>query len=84
MPKKGVKNIKGQPEGYNEMKSKRLNLSLTATGNQGLDEQAGRLGLSKSEFVEQIARGLILHFSDREGTAVKKPCNMLSPKHNKS
>ncbi len=58
MAKKGGKRSKGKPAFYDEMK-KRVNLTLTPTGFDGLDNLALERGLSKSEFVEQIGRGLI-------------------------
>lgn len=58
MPIKGQKNVKGQPERYEEVKS-RVNLSLTPTAAEKLKVLAAEYGLSKSEFVEQVARGLI-------------------------
>lgn len=59
MAKKGGKRTKGKPAFYDQMK-KRVNLSLTPTGFEGLDNLAGEWGLSKSELVEQIGRGTIL------------------------
>ena len=55
---KGKKTSKGYPELYDEVK-KRVNLSLTPTAIAGLDELAQELGLSRSELVEQVGRGLI-------------------------
>jgi hypothetical protein len=58
MPKKRQKKLRGQPELYDEVKGQ-VNLSLTSTSVQGLDEQAAAIGLSRSEFVEQIGRRII-------------------------
>jgi len=58
MPTKGQKNVKGQSERYEEVKS-RVNLALTPTAAEKLKQLAAEYGLSKSEFVEQVARGLI-------------------------
>lgn len=58
MPKKGLKIIKGQPERYEEKKG-RVNLALTPTASQLLDELAAQLGLTRSELVERIARRII-------------------------
>lgn len=58
MPTPGKKNQKGQPEKYDEMK-KRVNFTLTPTGLRQLDNLATQRQLSKSEFIEQIARGEI-------------------------
>ncbi len=55
---KGKRTSKGYPELYDEVK-KRVNLSLTPTAIAGLDELAQELDLSRSEFVEQVGRGLI-------------------------
>lgn len=58
MARKGGKRSKGEPAFYDEMK-KRVNLSLTPTGFDGLENLAEEWGLSKSELVEQIGRGTI-------------------------
>ena len=58
MPTKGKKNQKGKPEKYDEMK-KRVNFTLTPTGIAQLENLAIQMGLSKSEFIEQVARGEI-------------------------
>lgn len=58
MAKKGRKSIKGQPDIYEEVKGL-VSLSLTPTGVKGLDGLAATAGLSRSEFVEQVGRGLI-------------------------
>ncbi|WNZ47365.1 hypothetical protein Q2T42_05895 [Leptolyngbya boryana CZ1] len=67
MPKKGQKKIRGQPEIYDEVKGQ-VSLSMTRTGVRGLDELAVTLGLSRSEFVEQVGRRFItvLSLEDRE------------------
>lgn len=58
MAKKGRKSTKGQPDIYEEVKGL-VSLSLTPTGVKGLDGLAVEAGLSRSELVEQIGRGLI-------------------------
>lgn len=58
MPTRGKKNQKGQPEKYSEMK-KRVNFTLTPTGIARLEDLAAQKQLSKSEFIEQVARGEI-------------------------
>ena len=55
---KGKRTSKGYPELYDEVK-KRVSLSLTPTAISKLDELAQELSLSRSELVEQIARGVI-------------------------
>jgi hypothetical protein len=52
---KGQKNV---PELYDEVK-RRVNLAITPTGIEGLDAIASELGVSRSELVERIGRGLI-------------------------
>ena len=52
---KGQKNV---PELYDEVK-RRVNLAITPTGIEGLDAIASDLGVSRSELVERIGRGLI-------------------------
>lgn len=67
MPEQRRKKTRGQPEIYDEVKGQ-VNLSLTKTSIQGLDELASAMGLSRSEFVEQVGRRLIpvLDFDDQE------------------
>lgn len=72
MPRKGQKKLRGQPEIYSEVKGQ-VNLSLTKSGVQGIDELATTMGLSRSEFVEQIGRRLISILSLEDKEAVKKP-----------
>lgn len=59
MPTKGQKNTKGQPEKYGEFKDVRLSVALTQTGNKLLKQMCDKRDLAVSEFIEQIARGLI-------------------------
>jgi hypothetical protein len=58
MSKKGQKGQKNVPELYDEVK-RRVNLAITPTGIKGLDAIASELGVSRSELVERIGRGLI-------------------------
>ena len=59
MPKKGQKSLRGQPELWSEIK-RRYTIILTASGANSLNASAASLGLpSRSELVEQIARGII-------------------------
>jgi metal-responsive CopG/Arc/MetJ family transcriptional regulator len=58
MAKKGRKSTRGRPEIYSEVKTT-VCLALTPTAISKLDELAKSMRLSRSEFVEQIARGLI-------------------------
>ncbi len=59
MGKKGVRSSKGQPEAYDEVKT-RINLSLTPTAVKGLDELTSEMGLaSRSDLVEQIGRRIL-------------------------
>ena len=58
MSTKGHKNRRGQPELYEVLK-KRYTMTLTPTGADGLDAIASGLGISRSELVERIGRGLI-------------------------
>jgi hypothetical protein len=58
MGKKGQKGQKNVPELYDEVK-RRVNLAITPTGIEGLDAIASDLGMSRSELVERIGRGLI-------------------------
>ncbi|MBD3885500.1 hypothetical protein IFO70_27660 [Phormidium tenue FACHB-886] len=58
MAKKGHKSRKGVGEFYDEVKVDTL-LSLTPTARGSLDQQAQTMGISRSEVVERLARGLI-------------------------
>jgi len=58
MPKKNLKITKGEPELYDE-KKKPLNIAMTPTGAKMLDDLAKNMGLTRSELVERIARGII-------------------------
>jgi hypothetical protein len=57
-PVKGHKSTRGRAEIYDEVKGTKT-LSLTKTAVQGLDRQAEALGISRSELVERIGRGVI-------------------------
>jgi hypothetical protein len=54
----GVKRTKGRGVEHDEVK-KQTNLSLTPTAVEGLDAIAKERGISRSELVEQIGRGII-------------------------
>jgi hypothetical protein len=56
MPKKGHKSTSGVGDLYDERK-RNINLTLTPTAIDALEEKAEELELSKSEFIERIARG---------------------------
>lgn len=71
MPEKGRKKLRGKPELYDEVKGQ-VNLSLTATGVKGLDDLAKKMGLSRSELIEQIGRGLLLVLSTEELAALRQ------------
>jgi uncharacterized membrane protein affecting hemolysin expression len=58
MAKKGMKSSRGKPEMYSEVKVS-ICIALTPTAIAELNELAQSMQLSRSEFVEQIARGLI-------------------------
>lgn len=71
MPEKGRKKLRGQPELYDEVKGQ-VNLSLTATGVKGLDALATKAGLSRSEFIEQIGRGILPVLTQEDCQALGK------------
>ena len=56
MPKKGQKSSRGVGDLYQTPK-KRFNIMLTQEARDLLDEKARTLGLSLSEYLEQLARG---------------------------
>lgn len=70
MPSKRQKKLRGQPELYDEVKGQ-VNLSLTKTGIQGIDDLAKATGLSRSEFVEQIGRRLLSVLTPEESKSIK-------------
>jgi len=65
MARKGDKSMRGRPEKYSELKIP-VSLALTRTAVSNLDAMAKAINLSRSEFVEQIARGLIELSLERE------------------
>ncbi len=51
---------------YGEIK-KQVSLGLTPTGVEGLDKQAEKMGVSRSQLIEMIGRGEItLHAVDKQ------------------
>jgi len=58
MAKPKHKSMRNQPEMYDEIK-KSFTFSLTKTALKKLESLSKRYGISRSELVEQIARGLI-------------------------
>lgn len=77
----GQKGIQG-PEMYDEHK-KRVNISLTPTAVERLDALAGSMDVSRSELIEQVARGTIpLRINDKahrlgESSANTKPNSLI-------
>lgn len=80
----GRKGIQG-PEMYDEHK-KRVNISLTPTAVERLDALAGSMDVSRSELIEQVARGTIpLQINDQahrlgESLANTKPNSLINSK----
>lgn len=58
MSKKKHKSTRNIPEIYDQVKRCR-SIALTDHGVELLDKLASEKGLSRSEFIEQIARGII-------------------------
>ncbi|WP_449416067.1 ribbon-helix-helix protein, CopG family [Phormidium nigroviride] len=58
MTEEKAKNKAGRPGLYSEPKEK-VSLALTKTAIHNLEELASQLGVSRSELVEQVARGII-------------------------
>jgi hypothetical protein len=56
MPRKGHKSQSGVGDLYDEPKEK-LNLTVTPSAKDGLEEKAKSLGISKSELIERVGRG---------------------------
>lgn len=63
---------KESPKSYSEAKERRVSASLTPTGYQGLNELAQARGVSISELMERIGRGLIA--LDREKPRLGELC----------
>lgn len=63
---------KESPKSYSEAKQRRVSASLTRTGHQGLDALAQARGVSISELLERIGRGVIA--LDREGPKLGELC----------
>lgn len=59
MGKKGQKSMRGQAELYRGEVKRQRSVMLTDSGLRGLDQLAADVGLSRSELVERIGRGLI-------------------------
>jgi hypothetical protein len=72
------KKQRGQPELYDEVK-KRVTIALTPTGDKRLSELASIFDLSKSEFVEQLARGVIPILTPDLALQLGKSWNTSSP-----
>jgi len=58
MPSIGKKKLRGIPELWDEVK-KAVKMTLTPTAIEGLDQWAKKYGVSRSELVERIGRGVI-------------------------
>lgn len=63
---------KESPKSYREAKDRRVSLALTQTGFQGLNGLAEARGVSLSELLERIGRGIIA--LDREGQLLGELC----------
>ncbi len=63
---------KESPKTYDELKSKRMTIAMTPTGHQGLNALAQARGVSLSELLERIGRGLIA--IDKEGPLLGELC----------
>ena len=72
------KKQRGQPELYDEVK-KRVTIELTPTGDKRLSELASTFDLSKSEFIEQLARNAIPILTPELAIQLGKPWNTSSP-----
>ena len=63
--KKGHKSSRGVPEDYDQVK-KPVSFGITPKSHQGIKEQSEELGLSMSEFIEQIGRGKLKLSKDED------------------
>jgi metal-responsive CopG/Arc/MetJ family transcriptional regulator len=64
------KRVKDEPALYDEIKVRAM-MSLTPTAIKELDKKAAELGISRSEFVERVAREIIV--LPEQEKAIKKP-----------
>lgn len=55
---KGLKSTRGQPEHYDSLK-KCVSVGITKNAVDGLDQLSHERGISRSELIERIGRGLI-------------------------
>lgn len=67
----GKKRVKGEPVFYSEIKRNTM-LTLTDTAKHLLDERARELGVTRSELVEQFARGIIQLPGQEQSTKKRK------------
>lgn len=74
----GQKGIQGQPEMYDEHK-KRVNISLTPTAVERLDELAELMDVSRSELVEQVARGTMSLLTKEQAHRLGKSSALTKP-----
>jgi predicted transcriptional regulator len=63
---------KESPKTYDELKNKRMTLAITPTGYRGLNALAQARGVSLSELMERIGRGVIA--LDRQGPLLGELC----------
>ncbi len=63
---------KESPKSYSEAKDRRVSISLTPTGYGGLNALAQSRGVSLSELMERIGRGVIA--LDRQGPLLGELC----------
>lgn len=75
----GQKGIQGQPEMYDEHK-KRVNISLTPTAVERLDALAESMDVSRSELVEQVARGTIPLLTKQQAHRLGKSSALTKPR----
>lgn len=52
------KNLGGRPPKYDGQRKNNITISLSAMGIEGLDSMAENLGVSRSELIERVGRGV--------------------------
>lgn len=69
----GHKSMRGVPEIYDQKKEKSINICMTETGREGLDQLASHLGISRSQLVEIIGRSFLKYLEFEATASMQEP-----------
>ena len=69
----GHKSMRGVPEIYDQKKEKSVNICMTETGRDGLDQLAAYLHLSRSQLVEIIGRSFLKYLEAKASGSTQEP-----------